>query len=158
MWPLTGVVTVANPAALNYEVQPYNLFEITIKVQDADPVSPHRTDGFMRIETRVRVPCLHERMCRLHTSPPCVPRLQDVNEPPTLDAQVRSVKELTKAGAFVGVPIVATDVDGGVFGELTYELRAGCLVVRRSLTLTLTPFAALVQVLTVRLRQRAAQR
>ena len=94
--PHTGVVTVANPAALNFEQAPYNLFHITVEVED--------TGG------RVAASKLHVTVT-------------DVNEAPRLpQAMARAVKEMSGAGVAVGAPVAGSDVDGGVFGALTYAL------------------------------------
>jgi len=50
--------------------------------------------------------------------------ITDVNEAPTMSNQVRSVPENSAVGTLVGDALVASDVDAGAWGELTFSIVA----------------------------------
>ncbi len=93
--PVSGVLTVNNSSAINYEVM--TTFELTVKVQDNGP-------GSLESQATIAI------------------NLTDVNEQPLIENQSFYIAEFTPNGQIVAT-VLATDPDNGQ--SLTFTITAG---------------------------------
>ncbi len=93
--PLDGILSVANPAQIDFEAHPE--FDLLIKVQDDGP-------GSLYDQATITI------------------TLNDINESPSMDDQSFSIQENASNGEVVGV-VEATDPDAGQ--SLTFEILEG---------------------------------
>ncbi|MGQ0799280.1 MAG: autotransporter domain-containing protein [Pseudomarimonas sp.] len=129
----TGQIRVQNGVGLDFESAP--IVTLTVQVTDSAAI-PLSTSVSVQIN------------------------LNDLNEVPSIAGQSRSIAENSSNGSPVGAPLLASDVDAGANGTLSWSIIAGnagavfaiddngqlTVASQAAITLANSPFALLVQV------------